>query len=76
MRDRPRCSGAIWRVLARRGDRVTVGLYQCTGGEEVDRFTSGDPDLPRFLGDRRSSTTPWTEVRGVLRTTSPANGIT
>ncbi len=48
-------SGAIWRVVGRRADRVTVGLYQCTGDEEVDRFTSGDPELLRFLGDRRSS---------------------
>ncbi|MQY28749.1 hypothetical protein [Nocardia aurantia] len=48
-------AGAIWRVLGRRGDRVTVGLYQCTGGEEVDRFTSGDAALLAFLGDRRGS---------------------
>ncbi|MFJ2836774.1 hypothetical protein ACIO52_15585 [Nocardia sp. NPDC087230] len=48
-------SGAIWRVLARRADSVTIGLYECTGGQEVDRFTSTDPALLRFLGDRTSS---------------------
>ncbi|WP_019929144.1 hypothetical protein [Nocardia sp. BMG111209] len=48
-------AGAIWRVLGRRGDRVTVALYPCTGGEEVDRFTSDDPELLAFLGDRRGS---------------------
>ncbi|PXX70762.1 hypothetical protein DFR70_101183 [Nocardia tenerifensis] len=48
-------SGAIWRVLSRRAGRVTVGLYECTGGQEVDRFTSDDPALLRFLGDRLSS---------------------
>ncbi|MFC4376804.1 hypothetical protein ACFO5K_22195 [Nocardia halotolerans] len=48
-------SGAIWRVLSRRGDSVTVGLFECTGGQEVDRFTSTEPALLRFLGDRASS---------------------
>ncbi|ASF07575.1 hypothetical protein NBRGN_021_00070 [Nocardia brasiliensis NBRC 14402] len=48
-------SGAIWRVLARTTTRVTVGLFECTGGQEVDRITSTDPALLRFLGDRWSS---------------------
>ncbi|MFD6394572.1 hypothetical protein [Nocardia sp. NPDC060259] len=48
-------SGAIWRVLAHRADSVTVGLFECTGGQEVDRFTSADPALLRFLGERTSS---------------------
>ncbi|MFD5177726.1 hypothetical protein ACFWM1_18090 [Nocardia sp. NPDC058379] len=48
-------SGAIWRVVARRADAVTIGLFECTGGQEVDRFTSTDPALLRFLGDRSSS---------------------
>ncbi|WP_433653896.1 hypothetical protein ACQPW1_24925 [Nocardia sp. CA-128927] len=48
-------SGAIWRVLSRQPDRVTIGLYECTGGQEVDRFTSTDPSLLQFLGNRSSS---------------------
>ena len=48
-------SGAIWEVRARREDRVTVALLRCDGGEEVDRFTSADPDLLAFVGDRLSS---------------------
>nr|WP_084523610.1 hypothetical protein [Nocardia inohanensis] len=48
-------SGAIWRVLDRRSGRVTVGLYSCTGGEEMDRFTSADPELLRFIGSRHGS---------------------
>ncbi|UGT67408.1 hypothetical protein LTT66_29990 [Nocardia gipuzkoensis] len=48
-------SGGIWRVAARRSDSVTVALYQCTGGEEVDRLVSTDPELLRYLGDRTSS---------------------
>ena len=48
-------SGAVWEVIARRGDRVTVALLRCDGGEEVDRFTSDDPDLLSFIGDRLRS---------------------
>ncbi|WUD59345.1 hypothetical protein OG300_02570 [Nocardia sp. NBC_00511] len=48
-------SGGVWRVLGRRPGKVTVGLFQCTGGEEVDRLTSEDPALLRFLGNRFSS---------------------
>ncbi len=48
-------SGAIWRVVARRPDTVTIALYECTGGQEVDRFTSTDPALLRFLGERATS---------------------
>lgn len=48
-------SGAHWQVIARTGDTVTVALLRCDGGEEVDRFTSNDPALLAFLGDRTSS---------------------
>ena len=48
-------SGAVWEVIARAGDSVTIGLLRCDGGEEVDRFTSDDPRLLAFIGDRRSS---------------------
>ena len=48
-------SGAIWEVISRKGDRVTVALLRCDGGEEVDRFTSDDPRLLSFLGDRVTS---------------------
>ena len=48
-------SGAVWEVVSRRGDTVTIALLRCDGGEEMDRFTSDDPRLLDFLGDRRSS---------------------
>ena len=48
-------AGAVWRVVDRRRDSVTVALHQCDGGEEVDRISSNDPDLLRFLADRTSS---------------------
>ncbi|WP_330230994.1 hypothetical protein OHA40_34575 [Nocardia sp. NBC_00508] len=48
-------SGGVWRVVGHRTGAVTVALFQCTGGEEVDRLTSADPGLIRFLGDRDSS---------------------
>ncbi|WP_167759363.1 hypothetical protein [Mycobacterium sp. PS03-16] len=49
-------SGAVWSVVTRSADRVTIALLRCDGGEEVDRFTSGDSALLRFVGDRRDST--------------------
>ena len=48
-------SGAVWEVISRSGRGVTVTLLRCDGGEEVDRFTSDDPRLLAFIGDRRSS---------------------
>jgi hypothetical protein len=48
-------SGAVWEVISRRGSSVTVALLRCDGGEEVDRFTSDDPRLLAFVGDRLSS---------------------
>ena len=48
-------AGAVWEVIARTGSRVTIGLLRCDGGEEVDRFTSDDPRLLAFIGDRRSN---------------------
>jgi hypothetical protein len=48
-------AGAVWRVVDRRPASVTVALYQCDGGEEVDRFSSTDPRLLRYLTGRTSS---------------------
>lgn len=48
-------SGAVWRVLARGASGVTVGLFQCDGGEEADRLFSADPRVLRYIGERSSS---------------------
>ncbi|KKW65060.1 hypothetical protein ABQF17_22060 [Mycolicibacterium elephantis] len=48
-------AGAVWEVVSRRDGSVTVALLRCDGGEEADRFTSDDPRLLDFIGDRRSS---------------------
>jgi hypothetical protein len=48
-------SGAVWEVISRRVDTLTVALMRCDGGEEMDRFTSDDVRLRDFIGDRRSS---------------------
>ncbi len=48
-------AGAHWAVIGRGGGAVTVGLYRCDGGEEVDRLTSADPRLVQFLDGRDSS---------------------
>jgi hypothetical protein len=49
-------SGAVWSVVSRRNGRVTVALLRCDGGEEVDRFTSDDPRLFDYIGERFNST--------------------
>jgi hypothetical protein len=48
-------AGGHWRVLSAGGDRVTVALLRCDGGEEVDRVTSSDPALVAYLDGRESS---------------------
>jgi hypothetical protein len=48
-------SGAVWSVVSRRNGRLTVALLRCDGGEEVDRFTSDDPRLLDFIGERFNS---------------------
>jgi hypothetical protein len=44
--------GAVWRVLARDGDRVSVGLFRCDGGEEVERFTTDAPEVVSLVSGR------------------------
>ncbi|UZN01835.1 hypothetical protein [Cellulomonas sp. S1-8] len=51
-------SGAVWRVLSRDGAQLTVGLLTCTGDEVVDRITSTDPALARFVAGRAGSDDP------------------
>ena len=48
-------SGAVWRVVARSPDSISVALLSCDGGEEVDRLTSGDPAVLKLLAGRDSS---------------------
>lgn len=48
-------SGAVWRVDSRTPDAVTIAMLRCDGGEEVERFSSDDPELLAFIGNRRSS---------------------
>jgi prolyl-tRNA editing enzyme YbaK/EbsC (Cys-tRNA(Pro) deacylase) len=43
-------SGAVWSLVSRTKDRVTIALLRCDGGEEVDRFTSDDPRLLEYVG--------------------------
>ena len=48
-------SGAVWRVVSRTDSTIVVALLTCSAGEEVDRFTSTDPDLLAFVGRRAGS---------------------
>jgi hypothetical protein len=48
-------AGAVWRVVAREADEVTVALLRCDGGEEVERITSGAPVWLDYLATRDAS---------------------
>jgi len=48
-------AGALWRVVARDGNAVTIALCQCDGGAEVGRLTSTDPRLDGYLAGRTRS---------------------
>jgi hypothetical protein len=48
-------AGAVWRVVGRTASSVTVALLSCDGGEQVGAFTSEDPQLVAYVGDRLTS---------------------
>ena len=48
-------SGAVWRVVAERPPELTIALCRCDGGEEVERFSSEDPEVLTYVGGRVSS---------------------
>jgi hypothetical protein len=45
-------AGGTWELLSRTDGEVTVSLCTCDGGEEMDRITSADPGLLRYVLDR------------------------
>ena len=47
--------GGVWRVLGRDGEQVTIGLFTCDAGEEMDRFTSADEQLLAIVDGRSGS---------------------
>ena len=44
--------GAVWEVVARTPDEVTVSLKRCDAGEEVSRLVSADPALRAYVDDQ------------------------
>ncbi len=48
-------AGGVWRVLGRSDDQVTIGLYTCDAGEEMERFTSYDEQLLAVVDERGGS---------------------
>jgi hypothetical protein len=51
-------SGAVWRVLGRSRDAVTIGLFSCDGGEQMGRIVSADPRVRGYVDARPDSETP------------------
>lgn len=55
-----RDAGATWRVLAIRKDAVTIALCRCDDeAEEVERLTSGEPDLISFVRAHPDPDSDW-----------------
>jgi hypothetical protein len=48
-------AGGMWRVLDRDEGELTIGLFTCDAGEEMDRFTSADEQLLAVVGERSIS---------------------
>ena len=48
-------AGGLWRVIARGGGSLTVGLFRCDGGEQIDLLRSDDANLLEFVGARESN---------------------
>jgi hypothetical protein len=48
-------AGGLWRVLTQDARMITVGLFRCDGGEEVDRIVTEAAPLNAFLGGRSRS---------------------
>jgi hypothetical protein len=53
--ERWRTFGGTWRVVSRAPGWVTLSLFRCDGGEELQRLTSTIPELLEWLGSRTSS---------------------
>ena len=45
-------SGGSWRVTSRSVGCIRISLLTCDAGEEMDRLTSGDPELLAYVGTR------------------------
>ena len=46
--------GAVWQVVARTPEQVTVSLRRCDAGEEVSRLVSDDPALRVYAEEREA----------------------
>lgn len=48
-------AGGLWRVIGRGGGCLTVGLFRCDGGEQIDLLRSDNANLLAFVGARQSN---------------------
>jgi hypothetical protein len=49
--------GAVWQVVARTPEQLTISLRRCDAGEEVSRLVSDDPALREYV-DQQSADEP------------------
>lgn len=48
-------AGGIWRVIGRGAGFLTIGLFRCDGGEQVDVLRSDDAKLIAHVDGRDSN---------------------
>lgn len=60
-------TGAVWRVVARHDRSLTIALFTCDGGEQVQRLTSSGPSLAAYVAGRESSEDPPPRTGGTAR---------
>ncbi|MDR3664714.1 MAG: hypothetical protein P4L86_30730 [Mycobacterium sp.] len=48
-------AGGEWRVIGRRRREVTIGLFRCDGGEQVDVLRSTDVALLVYVANRQTN---------------------
>lgn len=67
-------SGGTWQVLAEAGDRVTLGLFTCSGGEEMDRIVASRAAIAATLGGRRGSEETMIRLKRIYEAASADDG--
>ena len=66
-------AGGGWQVAEQSDGSVTVRLLRCDGGEELERFTSAEPELLRSLAAAvPASGSP--DAKPSMRATPPSGG--
>lgn len=45
-------AGGVWRVVGRGAGYLSIGLFRCDGGEQIDLLRTNDANLLAYVGER------------------------